>query len=74
MCVENIGSAEEYLLKKIREKVGNAVPISLSMDFHADNSDAIPMLCNCVTGYRTAPHCDREETERQRDAVALFLY
>lgn len=65
MCVENIGSAEEYLLKKIREKVGNTVPISVSMDFHADNSDAIPALCNCVTGYRTAPHCDREETERR---------
>ncbi len=71
MCVENLGSAEEYLLRLVREKVGYDVPISLAMDFHADNSDAIPALCNCVTGYRTAPHCDREETE-QRAMRLLF--
>ncbi len=65
MCVENLGSAEEYLLRRIRDKVGYSVPISLAMDFHADNSDAIPSLANCITGYRTAPHCDREETERR---------
>lgn len=71
MCVENLGSAEEYLLRMVRQKVGEEVPISLAMDFHADNSDAIPALCNCVTGYRTAPHCDREETE-QRAMRLLF--
>ena len=65
MCVENLGSAEEYLLRMIRGKIGYTVPISLALDFHADNSDAIPALANCVTGYRTAPHCDREETERR---------
>ena len=63
MCVEEIGSAEEYLLKAVRKKVGFSVPVSVAMDFHADNSDEIPRLANCVTGYRTAPHCDREETE-----------
>ncbi len=71
MCVENLGSAEEYLLRMVRQKVGEEIPISLALDFHADNSDAIPMLCNCVTGYRTAPHCDREETE-QRAMRLLF--
>ncbi len=71
MCVEGIGSAEEYLLRMIRNKVGFEVPISIAMDFHADNSDAIPKLCNCVTGYRTAPHCDREETQRR--AMHLLL-
>ena len=64
-CVEEIGSAEEYLLRAIRDKIGFSVPISLSMDFHADNSDELPKLCNCITGYRTAPHCDRQETERR---------
>jgi len=63
MCVENLGSAEEHLLKMVREKIGYNIPISLAMDFHADNSDAIVTLANCITGYRTAPHCDREETE-----------
>lgn len=65
MCVEHLGSAEEYLLRMVRQKIGDCVPISLALDFHADNSDAIPQLCQCITGYRTAPHRDREETERR---------
>ena len=65
MCVEGLGSAEEHLLRAVRNRVGNTVPISVAMDFHADNSDTIPAFCNCITGYRTAPHCDREETERR---------
>lgn len=72
MCVEEIGSAEEYLLRQVRQKVGYDIPVSVAMDFHADNSDAIPTLCNCVTGYRTAPHCDREETEMR--AMELLFY
>lgn len=72
MCVEEIGSAEEHLLARIREKVGYEVPISLSMDFHADNSDRLPKLCNVVTGYRTAPHRDREEAQRR--GVELLLH
>ena len=72
MCVEELGSAEEYLLKKIREKVGMSIPISVALDFHADNSDTFVSLCNCITGYRTAPHRDREETEKR--ALELLFY
>ena len=63
MCVQEIGSGEAYLLKKIREKIGFEIPISVAMDFHADNSDEIVELANCVTGFRTAPHQDHTETQ-----------
>jgi microcystin degradation protein MlrC len=33
------------------------------MDFHADNSDEIVELANCITGFRTAPHQDHTETQ-----------
>ncbi len=71
MCVEEIGSGEEYLLKKIREKVGMNIPISLAMDMHADNSDEVVRLANCITGFRTIPHCDHKETQL-RAMEALF--
>ena len=61
MCVEQLGSAEEHLLRAVRRKIGDGVPISVAMDLHADNSDAVPLLCNCITGYRTA-------TARKRSA------
>lgn len=63
MCVEGIGSAEEALLTRLRERIGYSVPVSLAMDFHADNSDELCRLANCITAYRTAPHRDREETQ-----------
>ncbi len=63
MHVEKIGSGEEYVLKKVREKVGFDIPVALAMDFHANNTSEIARLSNCVAGYRTAPHKDREETQ-----------
>lgn len=64
MQVEEIGSGEEYLLEEIRRKIGKDIPISVGMDFHADNSDRTLALANCINGFRTAPHTDRVETER----------
>lgn len=69
--VEDIGSAEEYILKKIRGKIGFQIPISVAMDFHADNSDAFVSMCNVICGYRTAPHTDREFA--QRNALRLLF-
>lgn len=63
MYVEDIGSGDTYLLKMVREKVGFDIPISVAMDFHADNTDEIIGLVNCVTGFRTAPHQDHKATQ-----------
>ncbi len=63
MCVEEIGSGDTYLLKMVRDKVGYDIPISLAMDFHADNTDEIVKMSNCMTAFRTAPHCDHTETQ-----------
>lgn len=63
LYVEEIGSGDTYLLKKVREKVGDTIPISVAMDFHADNTDEIVTLANCITGFRTAPHTDHKDTQ-----------
>lgn len=63
LYVEDIGSGDTYLVKKVREKVGDSIPISIAMDFHADNTDEIVSLANCFTGFRTAPHSDHKETQ-----------
>ena len=71
MNVEEIGSGEEYLLTRVREKIGFDVPVSVAMDFHANNSDGVIRLSNVICGFRTAPHIDRIETERK--AMRLLL-
>ncbi len=63
MYVEEIGPGDTYLMQQIRSKVGYSVPISLAMDFHADNTDEIAGLVNCMTAFRTAPHSDHNETQ-----------
>ena len=65
MVVQEIGSGEEYLLRKLREKVGYDIPIAVAMDMHADNSDLIPKLANFVTGFKTIPHRDHEAAQKR---------
>lgn len=72
MCVEEIGSGDTYLLKKVREKVGGSIPISIAMDFHADNTDEIVKMANCITAFRTAPHCDHTKTQLR--AAKMLVY
>ena len=63
MYVEEIGSGDTYLLKLLRDKIGYDIPVCVAMDFHANNTDEIIGLANCITGFRTAPHCDHTETQ-----------
>ena len=63
LYVEEIGSGDTYILREVRKKVGENVPISVAMDFHADNTDEIVKLANCITGFRTAPHRDHKDTQ-----------
>lgn len=63
MWVQGIGSGDTYLLRLLRERIGPRIPVSVAMDFHADNSDEIPELVNCLCAFRTAPHEDHRETQ-----------
>ncbi len=71
MVVDGIGSGETYLLRRIRDKVGFKVPVSVGLDFHANNTEEICALANVICGFRTAPHVDQIDTERR--AVRLLL-
>ncbi|MEK3889391.1 M81 family metallopeptidase [Bacillus sp. FSL K6-3431] len=64
MVVENIGSGELALLKEIRGYVGDEVPISLTLDIHANNAINLNEYVNIVCSYRTVPHVDQYETEQ----------
>ncbi len=62
MTVRDIGSAEAYLVKELRKRYGNKIPIFASLDFHANISLALVESLNYITGYYTAPHEDIYET------------
>lgn len=70
MYVEDIGSGEEYFIKRLREVVGD-MPISVACDFHGIITDEYAASIDALSGYRTAPHTDYDETE-YRAANALM--
>lgn len=63
MTVQGIGSGELQLLKEIREVVGDSIPISLTLDIHANNAVDLTNYANIIRAYRTVPHVDQSETE-----------
>jgi microcystin degradation protein MlrC len=71
MEVESIGDAEGRLAGAVRDIVGCATPVSVSLDLHCNISPQLAASANVLTAYRTAPHRDRSETRRR--ALALLI-
>ena len=65
MEVEEIGSGEYYLIKKIREMLGEKVIIGIALDAHANTHPDFCSLVNVVRNYRTVPHTDQDVTEKE---------
>lgn len=74
MEVEEIGSGELYLLKRIREIVSDDCLISLSLDAHANIPDEMPVYADIISGFKTVPHTDQKECqERAANALCYCL-
>lgn len=71
MVVEGGFSGEELTVRELRKTVGDAIPISLDLDFHANVSEGLVAQVQAISGYRTAPHTDYDESE-MRAANALM--
>ena len=74
MYVDGIGSGEEYFVKRLREVLGKEIPISVASDFHSNVSDGLRENIQALSGFRTAPHTDYDETEiRAANALVRIL-
>ncbi len=67
MVVEGIDDGEGDLLGAVRATVG-AVPIAVTLDFHANVTRAMAETATLLHGYKTYPHVDMDA--RGREAVA----
>lgn len=61
--VEGYADAQVDFINRIRSLVGNRVIISGSFDLHGNLSDEFVAGLNLLTGLRTAPHRDGQETK-----------
>ena len=60
--VEEIGSGEHHLLRKIRNLVGPYLPIAVACDPHGNLTKEYVENCSIIRSYREAPHTDIAET------------
>jgi microcystin degradation protein MlrC len=59
---EDAGDLEGDLLTSLREVVGPDVPIVVTLDLHADVTNAMVRSANAILGWETYPHRDTFET------------
>ncbi|MBK6852950.1 MAG: M81 family metallopeptidase [Burkholderiales bacterium] len=59
---EHCDDCEGELLRRLRAVVGPDLPIAVSLDLHANVSDAMLALADVMVAYRTYPHVDMEAT------------
>lgn len=62
---------EGELLRRIRGKTGRELPIAVTLDMHANLSDAMVELADFLVGFDTYPHVDTYE--RAEEATELLL-
>lgn len=58
MVTEDADDAEGDLLGRLRDRIGPDVPIAVTLDLHANVTDAMARHADILVAYRTYPHVD----------------
>lgn len=66
---EDSDDPEGELLEALRAIVGPDVPISMTLDLHANVTDRMASLASALISYRTYPHIDQYERAQQGAAL-----
>jgi len=62
MVCEHVQDGEGELLRRVRDIVGPDVPVAVSLDLHANLTEAMVRYADVIDIYRTYPHIDMGET------------
>ncbi|MCC7275144.1 MAG: M81 family metallopeptidase [Alphaproteobacteria bacterium] len=61
MVADGFEDAEGELLRRLREKVGQDVPIAVTLDLHGNITPLMAETANALVGFKTYPHIDQYE-------------
>jgi microcystin degradation protein MlrC len=74
MVTEDFEDGEGELLRRVRAVVGDAIPVVISLDYHANVTLEMVAFSDAMAPYLTYPHVDRIETGRRAaHALATIL-
>jgi microcystin degradation protein MlrC len=71
MVTESHEDGEGEVLARIRRVVGDALPIAVSLDLHANVTERMVEHASSLTIFRTYPHLDMAETGARAHAMLL---
>ena len=64
-AAEGCDSVDSYLIEKIKDIIGNKIPIMISLDLHANITKSMQKNTEAIVGYKTCPHTDVYETGKK---------
>jgi len=70
MVSEDQDDAEGYFLKRIREVIGDEIPVVGTFDLHANLTKDMAKYATCLSGYDTYPHIDGYERGYEAAKIA----
>ena len=74
MVTEHFDDGEGEILRRVREVVGDDLPLVVSLDLHANVTPEMVAHADAIIAYRTYPHVDMADTGRAAAAhLALLL-
>ena len=62
LVTDHFHDGDSELLRRVREVVGTDIPISVTMDLHANITKSKVELATTISGFHTCPHVDLKET------------
>jgi len=65
MVTHSFPDGEGELLRRLRQHLGQDIPIGISLDLHANVTSLMVDLSDIITIYRTYPHLDMADTGRR---------
>lgn len=69
MATVDYDDAEGELLARLRDVIGPDVPVAITLDLHANVTDAMARHADIISAYRTYPHIDQIAAVRRAAAV-----
>lgn len=74
MVAEHVDDGEGELLRRLRAIAGAALPIGVTLDLHANVTEAMARQASVLVSYRTYPHIDQYDTgKRCAELIARTL-
>lgn len=69
MVVEHYEDGDGEILRRVREVVGDDIPVAVSLDLHANVTEAMVDHATTLSIYRTYPHLDFDATGARAGAL-----